>query len=88
MTTAAPGVLVSFKTVSIADCNSEKDFGLLITSAPNVLHKAVTDSSNAIAIRFIEINLANAAIMRCIKGFTPAAWVKANAKEKVIAQAA
>jgi hypothetical protein len=39
------------------------DFGPISMSAPNVLHKAATNSSSAVAIRFVEINLAKGAII-------------------------
>ena len=68
---AAPGVFVSFNTVSIAVCSSGMDFGPLSPSAPNVLRKGVTNNNSAVAIRFVEINLANGAITRLLfEGFS------------------
>src|SRR5258708_21524081 len=64
MAMAAPGVLVSAKTVLIAVCSSGMDWGPLWLSAPDALHEAATDNNSAIAIRFVEMEVAKGEIIR------------------------
>src|SRR5260370_32531323 len=53
MAMPAPRVLVSFKTASMAACNSEMEPGPRGRSAANALQQAVINNKNAVATCFI-----------------------------------